>query len=637
MAIVKLQERRQVTLTTRKRKLYEENAKVIKFLRRNPVLACEWVLGIKLMDSQKWILIKAWTTPNVLLCCSRNFGKSFLGSIILLLKAILYENQGIYICSNVGDQAKETFGKIEEIVLRKGKVANSVLDLKDIVEFEVVTSPACQTGFSHAQTGYKVSFYNGSEIRTLNGDENNARGKRASIVLFDEAGFMTDNQIATIEAFATQNSEFKTSTKETFNIKTLRRKCPTQLIYCSSAGSRDSTFYRYYKQFTKEMLSGNRDYFVADMPCEVVLHPYIDGKPSVGLLTQDKIDKAMKANKYKALREYYNIFDTDGSESQMIKWSQIRRCETFSLPTLSNTDGSLYLIAMDPSRTTDNSIITVMRLVKDENLVGKYYGEIVNCINLVSIAKKKNMRCDAPEQVKSLQDTILSYNGNALDYENVYAIGIDSGAGGGGISAYSDSLLADWIGKDGKKHKGFVDLEYKTDNSGILYEGYDRKYPNADTSKLKLISPKKYRDQMCEELVELMNNDLIKFPKEYDGKGFINYTVTNKDGEEEIKTRNLTLEEEEALMGIDLLKYEVTSIHKTEDLATKKVKYALSKEKQAKGEHDDRFYTLIMLAHFLYEIRRKNTVVSEETSFNLSDFFISNGSSNNSAWVESYY
>lgn len=35
----------------------------------------------------------------------------------------LYENQAIYIVSSVGNQSKETFTKIEEIVLRIGKTA----------------------------------------------------------------------------------------------------------------------------------------------------------------------------------------------------------------------------------------------------------------------------------------------------------------------------------------------------------------------------------------------------------------------------------------------------------------------------------------------------------------------------------
>ena len=176
MAINTLQKRRRVTLTTRKKEILGLDAETIKYYRRNPVIAAEQLIGVKLMDAQKWILIGSWNAGNILWCCSRNFGKSFLASIMCILKALLFENQGIYICSNVGDQAKETHKKIEEIILRKGKVANSCLSLRDIVEFEVVTSPACKTGFSHNPSGYKVVFYNDSEISTLNGDENNARG-----------------------------------------------------------------------------------------------------------------------------------------------------------------------------------------------------------------------------------------------------------------------------------------------------------------------------------------------------------------------------------------------------------------------------------------------------------------------------
>lgn len=55
----------------------------------------------------------------------------------MLLKAILYENQAIYIVSSVGDQAKETFTKIEEIVLNTGKTANSIRSLKSIVKMKL--------------------------------------------------------------------------------------------------------------------------------------------------------------------------------------------------------------------------------------------------------------------------------------------------------------------------------------------------------------------------------------------------------------------------------------------------------------------------------------------------------------------
>src|SRR5690554_2582285 len=325
-------------LSTRKIKLYQANSKIIKFFRRNPIIACEDLLGIKLLDFQKWIIQEAWNKPMVLMACSRNAGKSFLGAIIIILKALLYENQSIYIVAPVGDQSKELsielavlpifntissillnnslnqsiyivapvgdqskelFNKIEEIVLNIGKTASSIDSLKDIVMNEVVKSPSCKTGFSHAQSGFHVGFYNGSEIYSLNGNPDNNRSKRATLVFFDECGFMSEEAIAATEAFATQDSNFKTSTKKDFNIKAQRKKCPTQLIYASSASDVDTTFFKHYKNFAKQMFLGNLDFFCCDIPCEVPLKQNMDSELYPPLLTQANIDSAMKANRDK--------------------------------------------------------------------------------------------------------------------------------------------------------------------------------------------------------------------------------------------------------------------------------------------------------------------------------------------------
>jgi hypothetical protein len=127
---------------------------------------------------------------------------------------------------------------------------------------------------------------------------------------------------------------------------------------------------------------------------------------------------------------------------------------------------------------------------------------------LVDLASKKGVKMASPDQIKALKDCVLDYNGNAPDYENIDILQIDAGSGGGGISAYSDNLLEDWIDVKGRLHKGFLDKDYE------LYIGYEKRYPNA-SNKLKLISPNKYRTQMVDEFIELMQLDLIKFPKEY--------------------------------------------------------------------------------------------------------------------------
>ena len=376
-------------MSERKRRICELDAESIAYYRRNPCIACEDLLGIKLIDSQKYILQQSWNKPHVLWCCSRNFGKSFLGAIFMVLKAILYENQAIYIVSSVGDQSKETFSKIEEIVLRIGKTAASIKSLKDIVEKETIKSPNNKTGFSHPSSGFIVEFYNGSTIETLNSKPDNVRSRRATLVFFDEAAFCSDELIAVCEAFATQNTDFVTSTDENFNPDTLKRKCPTQLVYASSQDDMTKMFYKHYKNFAKKMLAGDRDYFVADMICDTAIKTFMNGKLYTPLLTQDKVDAAMKSNKIKALREYYNEPTRDGGVNQIIKWGTIRRNETFYLPQLSYKPNSKICLALDPARTLDNSILGAMNIVNDPDY--GYIGEIVNCVNLFDRASKKDI------------------------------------------------------------------------------------------------------------------------------------------------------------------------------------------------------------------------------------------------------
>jgi hypothetical protein len=88
------------------------------------------------------------------------------------------------------------------------------------------------------------------------------------------------------------------------------------------------------------------------------------------------------------------------------------------------------------------------------------------------------------------------------------------------------------------------------------------------------------------------------------------------------KNYELSFEEELALINIDLMKTEITSIHKSTISENTSVTYALSKEKENKM-HDDRFYTIIMLAHRLYELRRGQTVNlnSSEYDFDFSDTY----------------
>ena len=76
---------KRIILTSARRRLYELDAATINYYRRNPVIAAEDLLGVYLTDSQAWVLQGSWNTAEAIWSCSRNWGKSFLIAIFVLL------------------------------------------------------------------------------------------------------------------------------------------------------------------------------------------------------------------------------------------------------------------------------------------------------------------------------------------------------------------------------------------------------------------------------------------------------------------------------------------------------------------------------------------------------------------------
>lgn len=375
-------------------------------------------------------------------------------------------------------------------------------------------------------------------------------------MFFDEAAFCADELIVVCEAFATQNTDFVTDTDDSYNPETQPRKVPTQLVYASSQDTMDKLFYRYYKNFAKRMIAGDRDYFVCDMICDVAIQVYMNGKPYKALLTRDKVEAALKSNASKARREYFNVPERDGGVNQIVKWGTVRRNERKYLPQLYWDKQYKYVIAFDPARTMDNSIVSVMRIYNDPE--NGMCGDIINCVNMVDLANAKKYKMDSNRQIDELRDIILHYNGQNPDYEYIDTLMVDQGAGGGGTSTYADGLLNNWTDKSGTEHRGFIDANHE------LYEGYDARYPDA-VDKLRLISPRKFRSVMFEELIELMNLGVIHFPLEYNGGDYVQVVdgVDKTTGQEILKTHELSLEEQTSWVNIDLMKNEITSMQKT--------------------------------------------------------------------------
>lgn len=383
-------------------------------------------------------------------------------------------------------------------------------------------------------------------------------------VIFDESGFLSDELMNVYGAFAIVNKSFKTGKDRDGNLldpirlMTFPTNVPNQKFYISSASSTDTEFYRLYREFSKRQLMGDPDYFVAHVDCEVAFKPTLHGKTIAPLLMRSTVETEMRTNPEKALREYYCQFTTDAGSQAIIKRGTIARNSEVRAPLLYNdTNNKKFVISYDPARSRDNSAISVAEIYLDEQ-TKTYKARLVNCINLIDIGKKRKSPMQTPEQIQYLKELILDYNGNAPDYENIEAIYIDAGAGGGGVNI-ADYLMEDWVDKKGVTHRGLIDKEYSAE--------YVKKFPNA-IDKIRLMSPTKYKSDMYSALIEMMDQDVISFTENYDNKGYLTVFVQDdkmfakekKRIETELKKQKLSDEEYKIKLNEEL---EKTSCIKT--------------------------------------------------------------------------
>lgn len=493
---------------------------------RNPTKFMERFIGVDLLDVQNYTFMNSWDKMYALWLCTRNYGKSTLLALYYMTRGMLLNNCRCYICAGTSDQSIETFEKIVSIA--KNEI-ESFTGLTDVFRNEVVINMTNNDGFIRNPAGFTYRLYNGSFVKTLNSNVNAKRGKRAEAVCFDESGFLDEEVFQVIEPYTAQDKNFKMG--GSVNVTTLPKELPNQLLYTSSASTTDSYFYKKYKEYSKAMIWGSKDHFVADINCEIMFNATYRGKIyPASLLTKEKVDNAMRENKEKALREYYNIFTSDGGADAIFKRSMIVKNSTIRPPIMFNdTKDRLFALAYDPARSMDNSFVLVGEYYKDSS--DNWRMRIANGINFMDLSKKNKTPMRTPEQVKKLKQLILDYNGDGVDdYTNISNIFIDAGSGGAGVNI-ADYLMEDWYeeGHEGEQkylHRGLIDKEQSSD--------YVKKFPNA-VDKIKLLPPTMYKSIIYEAAIEMMRLDLIDFTAEYDNKGYL--TMLDIDEKEMAKAK----------------------------------------------------------------------------------------------------
>ena len=390
---------------------------LIQWGRRNPVQFIELVLGIQLMDYQRWLVAMTWAATDAVWACSRNLGKSFLLGCIIMARNLLFPKYMTRVISENWTTANDTFKKMEDIATNNIK---TIINSNTVFIDELVKTKSDSDGFTHdAKNGSRCSLMNGSEITAVAGSSRSARGKRSNFNVYDEGGFISKETYEVSLPFTTQDSGFKLGTN--FDADTYPLDIPNLRLYVGSASDTDSFFYKQYKEGTKRMLMGDRNWFVADLSCEIPMHPTVNGKPMPPLLTQAVVDAAMRENEIVAHREYYNIFDHFNLEDAVVTRTDILQNTEDFIPSIGwGGKKHKYIIAFDPASKVDNCPVLIMEVFLDETK--QVCGRTVHMENLVITygdGSKRPMRVE--EQVKRIQQLLYEYNGRdkVAPYENV--------------------------------------------------------------------------------------------------------------------------------------------------------------------------------------------------------------------------
>lgn len=593
-----------VELAQRQINEYELYTKIIQEGRKNPVWFMEEMLGIKLFDSQKYIVLNTWQARYVVWLMSRGFGKTSIANIYDVTRLMLVPNYKIFVSCNSASQSADFFKSLEDIFRHVNPTFKSVTDL---FLGELVVSPTNKSGFSHDMTrGNNFKLWNGSELRTLSTNLEAIRGQRGSVQA-DESLGMTRERAKVVDMFATTDQDFSLSVE-----KVQWREPPAfqlQLMYTSSAGDLDTDLYDKYALYSKKMIMGDRDFFVADFNINTVLyHSSVDGIPTKSHITEELVKKSFEEDPEKAEQELLNKFRRGGGKNAIVPPDTMLACSQQYRPILRGDGKQKFVFCYDPARAFDNSILSIWQIIEDEQ-----YGLMAKLANVISMVDQQNSKktpLPMPDQLKIIRNAILDYNGDgAQPYENILSFYIDAGAGGGGVSAVADNLMSDWEDEHGVTHKGIIDPNHP---QYITARG---RYEDA-VPIVKLVEPRQYKKLIYDALQKMMEAHLIIFPS-YDGKDYMlmadpSQKKKNNDEEDKVIRIDLTTQEQISLAQAELMKIEILYMERIES-GSGNVMFELIPEKRNRM-HDDRAYTAALAGYALSCMRRSNIITIEDNT-----------------------
>ena len=311
------------------------------------------ILGMtNLFPFQRLLLRAMGRFPNIMFIMCRGLTKSYIAAVFICCMAILYPGIAIGIVSGNGNQARMVIKqKIEGELCRNENIKREIKTIKTATD-ECI-----------------VRFKNGSTIRAFNlglgqkGDS--ARGWRFQLILVDEARLVKTEALKEVLIPMT-----KTPRTNAIELKKKYPEAPSEegrMVYISSAWLKTCDLYQRFLNFYSQMISGDKNYFVASLDYRVGI--------DAGLFTEESMmnernDPEMTLDKW--AYEYEGRFVGSSNDSYYPyditnPCRVIDRCETVQPKKCQYAYIITHDVAVSGKAGSDNACTHVIKLIPRKN------------------------------------------------------------------------------------------------------------------------------------------------------------------------------------------------------------------------------------------------------------------------------
>ena len=244
----------QTIMKEKSERLMEGIAYWASFYRKNPQRFAKEYLNIDLKPFQK-ILIFIWmASTNIVFIAARGIGKTWLASLYMVIRCILFPETKIIVASGYKAQSLEIIQKIKDDFMKNygWGSANLCMEIESISD--TVNKAECV-------------FRNGSFIRIVTASDS-ARHNRANVIFIDEYRMVDKGIIDTvIKKFLTAPRQPRYLNKPEYKHLAERNI----QIYASSAWYSSHWSFERFKSYFANMLDDTKKYFCVDLPYQLSL------------------------------------------------------------------------------------------------------------------------------------------------------------------------------------------------------------------------------------------------------------------------------------------------------------------------------------------------------------------------------